>query len=48
MTIFSDYVENIKEIFMDDFLVLRSLDDDDLNNLLKILQKYEETTLVLN
>ena len=48
MSIFSDFVEDIMEIFMDDFSVYGSLFDACLDNLSKVLQHCEETNLVLN
>jgi len=46
--IFSDYVEEIMEVFMDDFSVYADSFDDCLHNLSKVLQRCEETNLVLN
>ena len=48
MAIFSEFVENIMEVFMDNFSVYGSSFDDCLNNLSKILQRCDETNLVLN
>ncbi|XP_071925471.1 uncharacterized protein [Coffea arabica] len=48
MAIFSDYIEKIMEIFMDDFSVYGSSFDHCLHNLELILQICEETNLVLN
>nr|XP_027124403.1 uncharacterized protein LOC113741122 [Coffea arabica] len=48
MAIFSDYIEKIMEIFMDDFSVYGSSFDHCLHNLELILQRCEETNLVLN
>ena len=48
MAIFSEFIENIMEVFMDDFSVYGSSFDDCLNNLSKILQRCDETNLVLN
>ncbi|XP_071923253.1 uncharacterized protein [Coffea arabica] len=48
MAIFSDYIEKIMEIFMDDFSVYGSSFDQCLHNLELILQRCEETNLVLN
>jgi Reverse transcriptase (RNA-dependent DNA polymerase) len=48
MAIFSDFIENIKEVFMDDFSVYGISFDDCLTNLFKILKRCEEVNLVLN
>ena len=48
MAIFSDFCENICEVFMDDFSVYGSSFDDCLSNLDRVLQRCEDTTLVLN
>src|SRR4051812_14435001 len=48
MAIFSDLCENICEVFMDDFSVYGSSFDDCLSNLDRVLQRCEETNLVLN
>jgi predicted DNA-binding protein YlxM (UPF0122 family) len=48
MSIFSDMIEKIIKVFMDDFSVYRKTFDDCLKNLDKILQRYEEKHLVLN
>ena len=48
MAIFSEFIENIMEVFMDDFSVYGSLFDDCLNNLSKVLQRCEEVNLLLN
>ncbi|XP_071928189.1 uncharacterized protein [Coffea arabica] len=48
MAIFSDYIEKIMEIFMDDFSVYGSSFDHCFHNLELILQRCEETNLVLN
>ncbi|XP_071924688.1 uncharacterized protein [Coffea arabica] len=48
MAIFSDYIEKIMEIFMDDFSVYGLSFDHCLHNLELILQRCEETNLVLN
>ncbi|XP_038976409.1 uncharacterized protein LOC113461320 [Phoenix dactylifera] len=48
MAIFSDFVEKIMEIFMDDFSVFGSSFDSCLDNLSRVLQRCEETNLVLN
>ena len=48
MAIFSDFCEKICEVFMDDFSVYGSSFDDCLSNLDRVLQRCEETNLVLN
>jgi hypothetical protein len=48
MAIFSDMVEEILEIFMDDFSVFGSTFDHCLHNLSLVLQRFEEKNLVLN
>ena len=48
MAIFSDFFENICVVFMDDFSVYGSSFDDCLSNLDRVLQRCEETNLVLN
>ena len=48
MAIFSDFCEKICEVFMDDFSVYGSSFDDCLSNLDQVLQRCEETNLVLN
>lgn len=48
MAIFSDMVEKCIEIFMDDFSVFGTSFDKCLNNLEMVLQRCEETNLVLN
>ena len=48
MAIFSDFCEKICEVFMDDFSVYGSSFDDCLSNLARVLQRCEETNLVLN
>src|SRR4030043_1960798 len=48
MSIFSDFVENIMEVFMDDFSVHGSSFDDCLANLEKVLERCEKVNLVLN
>ena len=48
MSIFSDYVERIIEVFMDDFTVYGDSFDRCLENLSLILKKCIETNLVLN
>ena len=46
--IFSDFCEKIIEVFMDDFFVYGTSFDDCLSNLDRVLQRCEETNLVLN
>jgi len=41
MSIFSDFVENIMEVFMDDFFVHGSSFDNCLANLEKVLERCE-------
>ena len=48
MAIFSDFCETICEVFMDDFSVYGSSFDDCLSNLDRVLQRCEQTNLVLN
>jgi hypothetical protein len=47
-TIFSDFCEKIVEVFMDHFFVYGTSFDDCLSNLDRVLQRCEETNLVLN
>jgi len=48
MSIFSDMIEKIMEVFMDDFFVYGKTFNDRLKNLDKVLQWCEEKHLVLN
>ncbi|XP_070014511.1 uncharacterized mitochondrial protein AtMg00860-like [Nicotiana sylvestris] len=48
MAIFTDMVEDILEVFMDDFSVVGNSFEDCLNNLDRVLARFEETNLVLN
>ena len=48
MSIFSEMVEDIIEVFMDDFSVFGKTFDSCLENLRKVLQRCIETNLVLN
>ena len=48
MSIFSDMIEEIMEVFMDDFSIYGKTFDDCLENLDMVLQKCEEKHLVLN
>jgi hypothetical protein len=46
--IFTDFVENIMEIIIDDFSVYETSFNHHLNNLNKILQRSEDTNLSMN
>ena len=48
MAIFFDFCEKICEVFMDDFFLYGSSFDDCLSNLDQVLQRCEDTSLVLN
>ena len=48
MSVFSDYVENIIEVFMDDFSVYGDSFDACLSNLTLILKRCMDSKLVLN
>jgi hypothetical protein len=48
ISIFSDMIEEIMEVFMDDFSIYGKTFDDCLENLDKVLQRCEEKHLVLN
>ena len=48
MAIFSNFCEKICEVFMDDLSVYGSSFDDCLSNLDRVLQRCEQTNLVLN
>ena len=48
MAIFSDMVEEIVEVFIDDILVFETSFDHCLYNLARMLQRCEEKNLVLN
>jgi hypothetical protein len=48
MSIFSKMIEEIMEVFMDDFSVYGKTFDDCLKNLDRVLQRCEEKHLVLN
>ena len=48
MAISSDFIENIMEVFMDDFSVYGKSFDQCLENLEKVLQRCKEVDLVLN
>ena len=47
MAIFSDFCEKIVEVFMDEFSVYGTSFDDCLSNLDRVLQRCEQTNLVL-
>jgi len=44
--IFSDFIENIMEVFMDDFFVYGGTFDLCFENLTRILHRFEEVNLV--
>ena len=48
MSIFSDMIKKIMEVFMNDFTVYGKTFTDCLENLDKVLQRYKEKHLVLN
>ena len=48
MSTFFDFCEKISEVFMDDFSIYGSSFDDCLSNLDRVLQRCEDTSLVLN
>jgi hypothetical protein len=48
MAIFSYLIENIMEVFMDDFSVYGKSFEECLENLIKVLKRCQETHLVLN
>ena len=48
MSIFTDMIEEIMEVFMDDFSVYGTTFDHCLENLDKVLQRYQEKDLILN
>jgi len=48
MAIFADMVEKSIEVFMDDFFVFGSSFECCLSNLERVLERCEETNLVLN
>ena len=48
MSMFSDLVEEVMEIFMDDFIVYGSSFDQCLNNLETVLQRCKDKHLALN
>ena len=48
MGIFSDMIEHILEIFMDDFSVFGDSYEGCLENLRRVLERFQEKNLVLN
>ena len=48
MSIFSDMIEKIMDVFMDDFTIYGKTFADCLENLDKVLQRCEEKHFVLN
>ena len=48
MAIFTDYVDNFMEVFMDDFSIFGSSFDECLTNSSIVLKRCEEVNLVLN
>jgi hypothetical protein len=48
LAIFSDLIENIMDVFMDNFSVYGKSFEECLENLDKVLKRYQETHLVLN
>jgi len=48
MAMFLDFIEDIMEVFIDDFSVYGTMFDDCLDNLSKVLQRCEDVKLVLN
>ena len=48
MAIFSDFIADIMEVFMNDFSVYGTTLDYRLKNLSKVLQRCEDINLVLN
>ena len=48
MSIFSDMIEEIMEVFMDDFSVYGTTFNHCLENLDKVLQRCQEKDLILN
>jgi hypothetical protein len=48
LTIFSDLIEKVMEVFMDDFSVYGKTFDDYLANLDKVLKRCQMADLVLN
>jgi hypothetical protein len=48
MAIFSDLIEKVMEVFMDDFSIYGKFFEDCLANLDKVLRRFQEGDLVLN
>jgi hypothetical protein len=48
MVIFSDLIEKVMEVFMDDFSVYGKTFEDCFENLIKVLKRCQMTDLVLN
>jgi hypothetical protein len=48
MAIFSDLIEKVIEVFMDDFFVYGKTFEDCLANLSKVLRRYQEANLVVS
>jgi hypothetical protein len=48
MVIFSDLIEKVMEVFVDDFSIYSKTFEDYLANLDKVLKRYQEAELVLN
>jgi hypothetical protein len=48
MAIFSDLIEKVMEVFMDDFSIYRKTFEDCLTNLDKVLKRCQMADLVLN
>jgi hypothetical protein len=48
MVIFSDLIEKVMEVFMDDFFIYNKTFEDCLANLDKVLKRCQEDDLVLN
>ena len=48
MAIFSNFIEDIMEVFMDDLPVYGAIYDYFLNNLSKVLERCEDVNLVFN
>ena len=48
MSIFSDLVEEVMEIFMDDFSIYGTRFESFLDNLGTVLQRFKENNLALN
>ena len=48
MAIFSDFTDDIMKVFMDDFSIYDTSFNYCLNNMSKVLQRYEDVNVVLN